>query len=625
MGFSRQSLIQTAVRLVIAFAISFLLIQFDFDYLEAFLFDVRVRYRPSPTLSGSVELIMVDNKTVNQMKGVPGFAEYTQLLNAIAPTRPKAVVFIRGFAMLKGLENQYSVEDRKGLFSGTEKEMLEFAKAAKQFPQIYMQTDFMLQAAEAQPLSLPEPFTQILPGSGPKTSDKNILAKDGVTRRALVSYQGQTLIHPKLASEFNSEIQQKENIRGIVDIFDSEQIYIDFASPGSFPTTKFENVLEQKTDLSRFEGKLVLIGDDIGISAKDYVSTPHAREAGITMTELHANMFETFIRNSAPKQAPKWLNIFFTFVISIITLSIVLSMRPSTGLLALLATSLGFFLFAWLAFWLFGFWIGLAHPLLTIFISYYFLIPYRLIIENRRSWEYYQKHKLLSQVEELKTNFISMMSHDLKTPIARIQGMTDVILKDHVVLSSHQREAVDTIRASATDLLSFINSILNYARIENQGVELHKQAKDVNQLLQVVIKRHEFLAKVKHIEIQTELEPLFSISLDPDLMKQVFSNLLENAIKYSQENSKVLVKTAEVDGFVQIQFQDHGPGISSDELDNVFMKFFRSKNAKSSPIKGSGLGLYLAKYFVELHQGRISVQSFVGKGSTFTVELPLGS
>lgn len=130
---------------------------------------------------------------------------------------------------------------------------------------------------------------------------------------------------------------------------------------------------------------------------------------------------------------------------------------------------------------------------------------------------------------------------------------------------------------------------------------------------------------MKHIEIQTELEPLFSISLDPDLMKQVFSNLLENAIKYSQENSKVLVKTAEVDGFVQIQFQDHGPGISSDELDNVFMKFFRSKNAKSSPIKGSGLGLYLAKYFVELHQGRISVQSFVGKGSTFTVELPLGS
>lgn len=84
-------------------------------------------------------------------------------------------------------------------------------------------------------------------------------------------------------------------------------------------------------------------------------------------------------------------------------------------------------------------------------------------------------------------------------------------------------------------------------------------------------------------------------------MRQVLSNLVENAIKYSAEETKVLVSTEERDGWVVVQVADQGPGIPTDELPNVFMKFFRSKNAKSSPIKGSGLGLYLAKYFTELH------------------------
>src|SRR6476661_10074127 len=96
-------------------------------------------------------------------------------------------------------------------------------------------------------------------------------------------------------------------------------------------------------------------------------------------------------------------------------------------------------------FWWAGVWIGMAHPLLAIFICYYFFIPYRLIIENRRSWEYYQKNRLLTQVEELKSNFMRMMSHDLKTPLARISGMTEVIGKDHGDLSETQRKALDTI------------------------------------------------------------------------------------------------------------------------------------------------------------------------------------
>ena len=149
------------------------------------------------------------------------------------------------------------------------------------------------------------------------------------------------------------------------------------------------------------------------------------------------------------------------------------------------------------------------------------------------------------------------------------------------------------------------------------------QAKDINQILKEVVKKHEFLAKLKHIQLITEFEPLFSLHVDPELIKQVFSNLVENAIKYSPENSKVLVSSEEANGKVIVQVADQGIGIPQDEQANVFMKFFRSKNAKTSPIKGSGLGLYLAKYFVELHHGVITVESSAGMGSTFTVELPI--
>jgi signal transduction histidine kinase len=245
-----------------------------------------------------------------------------------------------------------------------------------------------------------------------------------------------------------------------------------------------------------------------------------------------------------------------------------------------------------------------------------------LIIENRRSWEYYEKNRLLKQVEELKTNFISMMSHDLKTPIARIKGMTDVILADAQSVSVPQREAVDTIRTSSDDLLKFINSILNYAKIEFQGVELHWQSKDPNNLMTDVIKKHEFLAQLKKMKIQSELEPLFPIKMDPDLMRQVLSNILENAIKYAPEQTQISVKTYEKDGFVLFVIADQGPGIPAQELPHLFTKFYRSANAKSSPIKGSGLGLYLAKYFTELHQGQIFVESSSSQGTIFTVQLP---
>lgn len=597
-----------ALRMLFAVGLSIFVAQTNLEYLESYLYDLRVRSKVLSTTSGNIELIYITPQTVQLFKGLPSAEEQTGLLKKLHEAGAKAVVYDFGFEEVPG--------------STTEKNDWEAAIVATSNTFVAGRTTPM--KGEESQLFLPEPLEMVSVVPAPKTTDLVNFAKDGVTRRMILTYQERLMLPVRLASLINPEIQDVSKVRGHFDFYGTDQAYIDFLAARSYPSTTFDDVIDGKTNLERFKDKIVLVGTDLGLNEAEYILTPFNREVmAMTRIEMQANIIDTLIKNSGPVRAPKFLNWLLIFLASILTTQVVLTMKPTRGLVVLGSTLAGFALVSLVTFWIAGWWLPMAGPLLTILLCYYLFIPYRLIVENRRSWEYYQKNKLLSQVEELKTNFISMMSHDLKTPIARIQGMSDVILTDSVPLSSQQREAVDTIKHSADDLLKFINAILSYGRIESQGVQLNKQSKDINNLLQEVIRKHEFLAKVKRIQIVPELEPMFPVPVDPELMKQVFSNLIENAIKYSPEDTKILVSSEETESKVVIQVADQGPGIPQDELQNIFMKFFRSKNVKSSPIKGSGLGLYLAKYFTELHKGHIFVESSHGNGSTFTVELPI--
>lgn len=603
----KRKFLQTFLRISFALLVASIITVVKLDYIESYLYDLRVRLKPFTNTSDSIELIFINPETVQALKGNPSVQDQIQLLKALEVEKPLAVVLDYDISDIKG-----SLEEKKA-----------WAAEIQKFPHFYV-TAKGLQMKGQEVAKLPAPLEKISLLPAPKTSDVLNFGKDGVTRRMMLTYQGNKVLQPTLAALINPEVQDIAKVRGAFEFIETDQAYIDFQPAGTYPRVEYSQVLNQKFPTGKFKDKIVLIGQDLGISDEEYVSTPYKRDViAMTRLEMQANVIDTLIKNSAPARAPGWINWILVALISILTVHVVLTMKPLRGLLILGSAFVGVFIVCYIAFWPLGYWISMAPPLLAIFLCYYFFIPYRLIVENRRSWEYYQKNRLLRQVEELKGNFISMMSHDLKTPIARIQGMTDVILADQVALSSQQREAVDTIRHSSDDLLKFINAILNYGRIESEGVHLHLQSKDVNQLLSEAIKKNEFLAKIKRIHIIAELEPLFPVSIDPDLIKQVFTNLVENAIKYSPDDTKIMVSSEERDGKIIIQVADQGFGIPADELPNIFMKFFRSMNAKSSPIKGSGLGLYLAKYFIELHRGAIFVESSYGQGSTFTVELPL--
>lgn len=605
------------LRLIFAVAVGFLISTFNLDFIEGHLIDIRIKTKAFLGLSKAnnspIAIVLITPKTVEKLQGEPKIKHHISFLNQLSSLNPKFIVY------------EFRIEDDSFVdIVGSDAEKLEFAQQVNSFPNLIFSTQNLTLKGDTEVYKLKPPLDTLKLSPMPFTIDGKSFGKDGVTRRLIYQYQGLSMMQPILASFFNPNIQNVENIRGSFYYLDSMQVYIDYHPNGSFPTYSFEDIIDNKVPKEALENKLVIVGTDLNKGAAEYAATPFNRHfSAMTKVELQANQLQTLIDNSALIRLPKPFTIALTILISLLTLYATLSLTPAKGLVVLGTTFVGLALASILLFVTFGLWVELSHPFLAIFLCYYFFIPYRLIRENRKSWEYYQKHKLLSEVEQLKTNFISMMSHDLKTPIARITGMTEVIYKDPVQLSPHQREALDTIRHSSDDLLKFINAILQYGSIESQGVQLHKQSKDINQLVADVIKKHQFLANVKKIKIIQELEPMFPTSVDPELMKQVFSNLLENAIKYSPDESTVWVRSREEDDKLIVEFQDQGMGIPQEDLPNIFMKFFRTHNAKTTTIKGSGLGLYLAQYFVELHKGKISVDSTQSKGSKFTVELPI--
>jgi signal transduction histidine kinase len=595
------------IRIGLAVGIAVLLYQFPFYYLESVTYDARVRLSPPRPVSAAVATVAIDRSTFAQLQRAPDAFDHFYLLDALIEDQPKAIVYLIHPADLAG---SYQVREK-------------WAKLAAGFPNFFVSVDEIFVEGQENSLKLPPPFSDVQVGGGIVTADTMKFADDGVSRRIMIDYENRLLLHAKLAQLYNG-ISEAKKYRGTFEFKGSIQSFIDYHPTGTFAPLSFQTVAEKRFPRGTFKDKIVFVGLDDLVNADNYVRTPYSRDiAAMSKLEWHANVIDTLIRNSSPIQTPKSINLAVTVLISLLTVFVVWQMKPTRGLLVLAATLLGYTLLSYLLFAGFGIWIEMAQPLLAILLCYYFFIPYRLIKENRRSWEYYQKNKLLTQVEELKTNFLSMMSHDLKTPLARIQGMADIALQESHPLSESQREALMAINRSSEELGYFISSILNLTRVESEAVKLHVQSKDVNALLEEVLKKYEYLAKQKNITIISEFEPIFSFKMDVDLMRQVFANLIENAIKYSPENTKVLVSTEEVDGRVMIQVADQGVGIARNEINNIFLKFYRSHIAKSSPIKGSGLGLYLAKYFVELHQGDIAVESVEGQGSTFTISLPM--
>lgn len=228
------------------------------------------------------------------------------------------------------------------------------------------------------------------------------------------------------------------------------------------------------------------------------------------------------------------------------------------------------------------------------------------------------------QLSELKTFIIRMTSHDLKNPLTAIINFSYFLLEDDKktpFMSAEQREFVDDIQRAANQMRAIINNILDLERVRG-GVK-KSQIYDMTNLLKEMDMEFQRKAELRQQKLTTILpdHPIRMV-MDVDQIRLAFSNLINNAMKYTREGGTITVQCTMNQNKVRIDFSDTGYGIPKDAMDNLFKEFFRVRTPETRNIEGTGLGLSLVKAVIEAHGGRIWVKSLLGSGSTFSVELP---
>ncbi|MDO4304013.1 MAG: HAMP domain-containing sensor histidine kinase [Bacillota bacterium] len=225
----------------------------------------------------------------------------------------------------------------------------------------------------------------------------------------------------------------------------------------------------------------------------------------------------------------------------------------------------------------------------------------------------------LGSIETLKTDFVSNVSHEMKTPIAIVKNYAELLKAEHIT-EEQRKEYAESIEGAAMRLSNLISNILKLNKLENQRIIPEVEAYDVCRQLCDCILQFEETWDEKEIELETEIDDVAMVEADESLLELVWNNLLSNAVKFTEHGGTVSVKQTSEESFVKISVSDTGSGMDTDVMNHIFDKFYQGDTSHSK--EGNGLGLALVKRVLELMDGDIQVFSKPGKGSTFLVTLP---
>ncbi len=229
----------------------------------------------------------------------------------------------------------------------------------------------------------------------------------------------------------------------------------------------------------------------------------------------------------------------------------------------------------------------------------------------------------IQKLEQVRKDFIANVSHELRTPLTAIQGFAETLLDGGLEDKEHNREFVQTIHSEAARLAALVNDLLDLSAIESGRAKPDRKPVALSPLLDEVVRQLSPLARKKSIRLEIEGSAKFpSVPADTNQIRQVFSNLIDNAIKFNQEGGSVTIRCSEKDGGAEISVSDTGSGIPQKDLPRVFERFYRVDKARSRDLGGTGLGLAIVKHIVESHGGSVRVESSEGRGSSFFVFLP---
>lgn len=228
--------------------------------------------------------------------------------------------------------------------------------------------------------------------------------------------------------------------------------------------------------------------------------------------------------------------------------------------------------------------------------------------------------------QQSQKDFAANVSHELKTPLTSIQGFAQALLDGTIDSQEQAQQAAEIISTEAGRMYRLVVELLELARLDAGTAQLARDRVDLTEILQAVVQKFKPLADQAQIDLAADLPQLPACVGDSDRLAQVFTNLVDNALKYTPPGGRVQVKARVSDqgDEVKIQVNDTGQGIPEEDLERVFERFYQVEKARKNGEKPStGLGLAIAQQMIDAHQGTISVRSILGQGSSFTVRLPV--
>ena len=228
------------------------------------------------------------------------------------------------------------------------------------------------------------------------------------------------------------------------------------------------------------------------------------------------------------------------------------------------------------------------------------------------------KRRIEEEANKAKLQFFTNISHELRTPLTLIADPVNYIIHDDN-LNSQQRSMLQIVQRNVLVLTQLVSEILDFRKVQNGKMELRLSDFNLAESMKQWIMLFSASAQKKHIAISMDAPDTIMLRADQDKIERICYNLLSNALKYTSEGGEISLMAKEEGGRVMISVADNGCGISSDELPYIFDRFYQAKNAG----RGTGIGLAIVKAFTELHHGEVSATSIEGKGSTFTIHIPV--
>ncbi len=596
----------------------FILIQFPFHNFESIFYDLWVKLTPKSKPLIEYSLVGLDESN-DQILGeyYPySYATHLKFIKRVIDDEPFAIVYLVNF-------EEPSNDDDIPFF----KEFSEFIEQYKNRGGLFRFGTGLDLWGEQVP---PDLLKRLEYSPALVHVDGETFSKDGVHRKGLLNISGEDSFHLWLANKVREKNGLEEikanDIWGSFYSPDADAVFANYrhklkilGEDKSVETLPFYKILGGNFPPNHFKNKVVIIGPSYLSNSDDFVITSLDKDKKVPKILVHTSLTDAISKNKTINEIPEFVSYIISLLLALLLGVVIANFNPARGLMISIIILIGILLISYFLFSFLGIWLKIAHLLLSVFIVVYVWFPLKAMTEYQTRFAIEEESKILKKVENLKQNFISLMSHDLKTPVAKIQGIADILnLK---LTDEEPKKLVADITASTKELNSFISSILDLTKIESSNLQLNLSSVDINKIIENAVKGLEFERASKEIEINKNLSPLYPIKVDEKLIHRVIANIVENAIKYTPEKSSIDIISEDDEEWVYISIRDNGPGIPAEDLEHIFDKFYRVKNDDSHKIKGSGLGLYLVKYFIELHEGSIFVESEVGEGTTFNIKL----